>query len=107
MRGVVIHCEGRALRCIEGRRNMGRLTIQAVMPVSAARRGEGQLGAVPSRPLHFAFYRSGKLYACARKVVMTTGRRYPGVEHWFVYPDWVPATDACNLRTVADAPVWT
>jgi len=107
MRGVVIHCEGRSLRCIEGRRNGGRLSVQAVMPVSAERRGEGQMDAVPSRPLHFAFYLGGRLYASARKVVMTKGRRYPGVEHWFVYPDWMPATDANNSRTGADAPMWT
>ncbi len=107
MKGIVIHCEGRVLRCLEGRYNEGRLSVQAVLPVPTLQKGEEQAGTVPPRPVTFAFYYGGKLYACARKVVMTTGRRYPGVEHWFVYPDWVPATDACNLRTVADAPVWT
>jgi len=105
MKGVVIHCEGRVLRCLEGRRNEGQLTVKAVMPVSTARKDETQAGAVVSRPLSFAFYHGSKLYARSRKVVMTRGRRYPHVEHWFVYPDWTPRADANNLRSESVASV--
>ncbi len=105
MKGIVIHCEGRVLRCLAGRKNEGLLTVKAVMPVPTAHADGTQAETAMPRPLSFAFYHGDKLYARSRKVVMTKGRRYPRVEHWFVCPDWTPRTDANSRWTESTAAV--
>lgn len=99
MRGVVVHYEGRVIRCLTGRRNQGRLAVTAVMPVPTAGSVEEPVGTIPSRPLSFAFYVGGQLYATTRRVVITKGRKYPHVEHWFFYPDNLPPAVAANCLT--------
>ncbi len=41
-------------------------------------------------PLYFVFTLDGTTFAASRKVSLMKGRRYPGVEHWFVLPDEPP-----------------
>ena len=100
MRGIVIHMGGRVRRSIGGRGNTGRLSVVPVVPVTRA-------GVTPSetnaRPVRFVFYDGERQIASSTKVVLMLGRRYPGVEHWFVLPEaerWAEAFEP--LRRPAD-----
>ena len=83
MRGIVIHAKGHFRRTLEGRNNEYQLAAKAVTSLPKVDNG-GRLH--PSRPLYFIFYCDGKSFAGSRRVVLTTGRRYPNVEHWFILP---------------------
>ncbi len=87
MRGIVIHANGRFRRTLEGRNNEYQLRVEAVTSLPKIDTG-GTSDA--TRPLHFIFYCDGKSFAGSRRVVLTTGRRYPNVEHWFILPAATP-----------------
>jgi len=83
MRGIVIHANGHFRRTLEGRDNEYQLRVEAVTSLPKVDTGGTS---DPSRPLHFIFYCDGKSFAGSQRVVLTTGRRYPNVEHWFILP---------------------
>ncbi len=83
MKGTVIHSRGHYRRFLEGRDNDGHLSVKAIMPVPQA----GEPSGSQSRPVYFVFYCDGKSFAGSQKVVLTKGRRYPDVEHWFILPN--------------------
>ncbi len=82
MRGTVIHANGRFRRSLENLKNRGQLTVKAV--TSLAPIGAGKPG-TQLRPLYYAFYHDGKSFAGSPRVMLVKGRRYPNVEHWFIY----------------------
>ena len=77
MKGIVIHHENGIRRAIEGKSTQGRLSVRPIPAV--ARRGEATV-----RLLSFVFYEEGRVIAKSSRVLLTRGRRYPDVEHWFV-----------------------
>ena len=97
MQGIVIHMGGRVRRSIAGRGNTGRLSV---VPLTRAGFTSSQTNA---RPVRFVFYEGGRQIASSSKVILARGRRYPGVEHWFVLPEaerWAEAFEP--LRQPAD-----
>jgi hypothetical protein len=80
MKGIVIHHENGIRRAIEGKSTQGRLSVRPIPAV--APRGKGTL-----RTLSFVFYEEGRVIAKSSRVILTRGRRYPDVEHWFVLPE--------------------
>ncbi len=92
MEGVVIHYNGRIRRFLRGRDNDTRLDVRAVTPVQKPFAGQAHIKEprprdYGERPLYFVFTIDGRTIAASRKVSLMKGRRYPGVEHWFVLPD--------------------
>ena len=83
MKGIVIHHENGIRRAIEGKVTQGRLSVRPILAVAASRLEK------TARPLSFVFYEDGRVIAKSSRVLVTSGRRYPGVEHWFVLPDGV------------------
>ena len=81
MRGIVIHIGGRVRRSIGGRGNTGRLSVVPVMPAGITP------SEVNARPVRFVFYDGDRQIASSSRVLLARGRRYPGVEHWFVLPE--------------------
>ncbi len=81
MNGIVIHFNGRIKRALQGRRNEGRLSVKPVMSVPPP-------GEITARPVFVVFYEDERLLACSSRVLLTRGRRFPGVEHWFVLPEY-------------------
>ena len=80
MIGIVIHHPEGVVRALRGRAGGGRLSVRPVLAV--APRGE-----VASRPVTYVFYEGGRVIAKSPRVLLMRGRRYPGVEHWFVLPE--------------------
>jgi hypothetical protein len=78
MKGIIIHHENGIRRAIEGKSTQGRLSVSPIPAV--APRGKGTV-----RPLSFVFYEEGRVIAKSSRVLLTRGRRYPDVEHWFVF----------------------
>ncbi len=96
MNGIVIHHPkgvGRAL----GGRTGGRLSVRPVLAVAPPR------GEVASRPVTYVFYEGGRVIAKSPRVLLMRGRRYPGVEHWFVLPgvECRPAPAESSLASAA------
>ncbi len=92
MEGVVIHYNGRIRRSLRGRVNDIRLDVQVVTAVQKTFTGQAHVEERPTRdfgerPLYFVFTIDGRTIAASRRVSLMKGRRYPGVEHWFVLPD--------------------
>jgi len=92
MEGIVIHYNGRIKRFLRGRDNDTRLDVRAVAPVQKPFAGpvlidEPRPRNFGERPLYFVFTIDGRTIAASRRVSLMKGRRYPGVEHWFVLPD--------------------
>ncbi len=83
MRGIVIHSRGHYRRCLEGRTNEYQLSVKALSPATET---GGDKSTRPTRPAYFIFSCDGKAFASSARVVVTKGRRYPGVEHWFILP---------------------
>ena len=83
MRGIVIHYENNIRRAIEGKVTQGRLSVRPILAVAPPQRE------TTARPLSFVFYEDGRVIAKSSRVLVTSGRRYPGVEHWFVLPEGV------------------
>jgi hypothetical protein len=83
MKGIVIHHENGIRRAIEGKVTQGRLSVRPILAVAPPGRE------TPARPLSFVFYEDGRVIAKSSRVLVTSGRRYPGVEHWFVLPEGV------------------
>jgi hypothetical protein len=81
MRGIVIHHENGIIRAIEGKATQGRLSVRPIPAVAPPR------GKTAVRPVAFVFYEEGRVIAKSSRVLLTSGRRYPGVEHWFVLPE--------------------
>lgn len=83
MRGTVIHCNGRVWRSLEGQSQRKRLSVIAVSATASfSTPGEG-----PRRPVLFSFRDGERQIGGSTRVLLKRGRRYPGVEHWFVLPD--------------------
>ena len=101
MRGIVIHMGGRVRRSIGGRGDTGRLSVVPVLPVTRA-------GVTPSetntRPVRFVFYEGGRQIASSTRVLVARGRRYPGVEHWFVLPEEGRREGASVMATIKAGP---
>jgi len=83
MRGTVIHSGKQFRRCLEGRNNEYQLSVKAIMPALPTSEGPEYTAAQP-RPTHFVFYCNGKSFTVSQRVILTKGRRYPNVEHWFI-----------------------
>jgi hypothetical protein len=83
MKGIVIHHENGIRRAIEGKVTQGRLSVRPILAVAPTRRE------TTARPISFVFYEDGRVIAKSSRVLVTSGRRYPGVEHWFVLPEGV------------------
>ena len=83
MKGIVIHHENGIRRSIEGKVTQGRLSVRPILAVAPPR------GEATPRPLSFVFYEDGRVIAKSSRVLVKSGRRYPGVEHWFVLPEGV------------------
>ena len=81
MRGIVIHHQGGVRRHVEGRATGGRLSVRPVL--SPLPPGSG----ITTRPASFVFEDGGRVVAQSSRVLLTRGRRYPAVEHWFVLPE--------------------
>lgn len=81
MKGIVIHHENGIRRAIEGKVTQGRLSVRPILAVGSSRLK------TTARPLSFVFYEDGRVIAKSSRVLVTSGRRYPGVEHWFVLPE--------------------
>ena len=82
MKGIVIHHQNGIRRAIEGKATQGRLSVRPILAVAPPRD-------TTARPLSFVFYEDERVIAKSSRVLVTSGRRYPGVEHWFVLPDGV------------------
>ena len=86
MKGTVIHYGGRFRRILEGRNNNSQMKVEVQTPeLPISEEIEGTL--LTSRPAHFTFYVDGQSFAASRKVMLSKGRRYPQIEHWFVAAD--------------------
>ncbi len=83
MRGIVLHSRGHFRRCLEGRTNEYQLSVQALSPAPEL---GGSKSKSPTRPAYYIFSCAGKAFASSERVVVTKGRRYPSVEHWFILP---------------------
>ncbi len=81
MKGIVLHFNGHIRRALSGRRTEGRLSAKPVMAVSPP-------GEETARPIFVVFYEGERLLACSSRVLLSRGRRYPEVEHWFVLPEY-------------------
>jgi hypothetical protein len=81
MTGIVIHHPKGVVRALGGRAGGGRRSVRPVLAVAPAR------GEVSSRPVTYVFYEGGRVIARSPRVLLMCGRRYPGVEHWFVLPE--------------------
>ncbi len=110
MQGVIIHYNGRIKRFLQGRENGARPGVLTVKPVPKSCETPPHPGERLPRdfwesPLHFIFTVDSKTFATSRKVSLMKGRRYPGVEHWFVQPNepqHIPAFEA-DKKSVAPA----
>jgi hypothetical protein len=80
MRGIVIHHRRGVIRALSGRAGGGRLSVRPVLAVPPS-------GELSSRPVTYVFYEGERVIATSSSVLLTSGRRYPGVEHWFVLPE--------------------
>ena len=83
MRGIIIHSRGHFRRCLEGRTNEYQLSVEVLSPATEPAGGKS---ISPARPAYYIFCCDGKAFASSARVVMRKGRRYPGVEHWFILP---------------------
>ena len=81
MIGIVIHHPKGVVRTLGGRAGGGRLSVRPVLAVAPPR------GQIASRPVTFVFYEGDQVIAESPRVLLMRGRRYPGVEHWFVLPE--------------------
>ena len=81
MNGIVIHHPEGVVRALGGRAGGGRLSVRPVLAVAPPR------GEVASRPVTYVFYEGERVIAKSPRVLLMSGRRYPGVEHWFVLPE--------------------
>ena len=110
MQGVIIHYDGKIKRFLKGRENDARLRVLTVNPLPKSSETPPHPGERLPRdfwqiPLRFIFTVDNRTFATSRKVSLMKGRRYPGVEHWFVMPDepqHIPAYEA-DTRSVAPA----
>ncbi len=80
MRGIVIHHQKGVVRALSGRAAGGRLSVRPVLAVPPS-------GEMSSRPVTYVFYEGERVIATSSSVLLTRGRRYPEVEHWFVLPE--------------------
>ena len=80
MIGIVIHHQKGVVRALRGRAGGGRLSVRPVLAVPPS-------GELSSRPVTYVFYEGERVIAESPRVLLMTGRRYPGVEHWFVLPE--------------------
>ena len=81
MRGIVIHHPKGIVRALRGRAGGGRLSVRPVLAVAPPG------GQIASRPVTYVFYEARRVIAKSSRVLLMSGRRYPGVEHWFILPE--------------------
>jgi len=83
MKGIVIHHQGKIWRALQGRSSLGRFAVLAITPLPC-KQEETSRGFAARRPLYFVFSVGGRTIATSQNVTVRNGRRYPGVEHWFM-----------------------
>ena len=83
MKGIVIHYQGKIWRALQGRSSVGRFAVLPVTPVPL-KQEESTRAFAARRPLYFVFSVGGRTIATSQNVTVRNGRRYPGVEHWFM-----------------------
>ena len=83
MKGIVIHHQGKIWRALQGRSSVGRFAVLAITPVPF-KQEETSRGFAARRPVYFVFTVGGRTIATSQNVTVRNGRRYPGVEHWFM-----------------------
>ncbi len=86
MKGTIIHCGGRFRRILEGRGNNSQMNVE-VQTTKLPPSEETENALSRSHLAHFTFYVDGKSFAASQKVMLTKGRRYPQIEHWFIAAD--------------------
>ncbi|CAN5490042.1 MAG: hypothetical protein H0T77_16800 [Pyrinomonadaceae bacterium] len=97
MKGIVIHHKGKIWRALEGRVSIGRLAIEAIRAVPL-KPGGTSLESPVRRPVYFVFSVGGRTIAASKNVTLRKGRRYPGVEHWFVLPEFAQHIELNELQ---------
>ena len=97
MRGIVIHHQKGVVRALRGRAGGGRLSVRPVLAVPPC-------GEMSSRPVTYVFYEGERVIATSSSVLLTRGRRYPGVEHWFVLPEVECRPSAAEPSLASAAP---
>jgi hypothetical protein len=97
MIGIVIHHPKGVVRALGGKAGGGRLSVRPVLAVAPPR------GEVRSCPVTYVFYEGERVIAKSSRVLLMSGRRYPGVEHWFVLPEaeCQPVTAELSQATAA------
>ncbi len=103
MKGIVIHYQGKVRRALEGRGNCSWLDIRVINPVPLNQE-TAALGCVAQRPLYFVFNFNGRPFAASQNVVLTKGRRYAGVEHWFIMPERKQQSEIHKPQQTSAAP---
>ena len=98
MIGTVIHHPKGVVRALGGRAGGGRLSVRPVLAVAPLG------GLVASRPVTYVFYEGERVIAKSSRLLLTRGRRYPDVEHWFVLPEAGCHPVTAELSQAAAAP---
>jgi hypothetical protein len=98
MIGIIIHHQGGVARALRGRAGGRRLSVRPVLAMTPPR------GEVCPRPVTYVFYEGERIIANSPRVLLTRGRRYPGVEHWFVLPEAECRPSAAEPSLASAAP---
>ena len=98
MRGIVIHHKNGIRRAIEGKSGQGRLSVRPILAVISPP------GQTVVRPVSFVFYENERVIAHSSRVLLKSGRRYPGVEHWFVLPETPRQVTTADPQHASTAP---
>ena len=104
MKGIVIHHHGKIWRALQGRTSVGRFAVLAVTPVPFKQK-ETSRGFTARRPVYFVFSVGGRTIATSQNVTVRNGRRYPGVEHWFMRSESRQRLEVCELHQDSAATV--
>jgi hypothetical protein len=104
MKGIVIHHQGKIWRALQGRTSVGRFSVLAVTPVPFKQK-ETSRGFTARRPVYFVFSVGGRTIATSQNVTVRNGRRYPGVEHWFMRSESRQRLEVCELHQDSTATV--
>ena len=102
MKGIVIHYQGKIRRALEGRVSDGRLDVKTITPVPLRQETVG-VGCATRRPVYFVFSFGEQRFAASQNVMLTKGRRYPDVEHWFVMAEPKQLLELNQLQQVSAA----
>jgi hypothetical protein len=104
MKGIVIHHQGKIWRALQGRSSVGRFAVLAITPVPF-KQDETSRGFAARRPVFFVFSVGGRTIATSQNVTVRNGRRYPGVEHWFMRSESLEHFEVNELQPPSSATV--